>query len=347
MTPRGLVLGNYHRRNAGDDRLMQIITCILDGHDLTFGQHRWLLPSNAVSEFDYVILGGGSIASPANPYFADGGRWIRSVGRPVLCCGVSASGDESVVNSVVACCQSGGLCWTRDVRSRNNVRGQGTPADESNNFAAPDLAWLIPLPNFPQNKNADTTLINLRPFRGRREVDPAAWADALRRLPQPEPWPLCFTGDADRLALAQVFPAHEALKEDEFHLAPLARARLVVTMRFHAAIFAVQAGVPLVGIQNTRKLDDLFDALGLTEYLVPNDRPDLLAEAAERARVNQSPTELRARAAALQQATSVAAGRVRALVDQVCELHSAQRHKHRRRYSFRVASWLRRRGRIQ
>ena len=309
----GLVLGYYHRRNAGDDRLMQCLTRVLDGHVLTFGPHTRTPVPGCVRQFDYVVLGGGSVANAPAGAFADGAAWVAASGKPVFCFGIGVSGGTEIEQAMGAIAASGGLVWVRDLLSAANS-GLG-----EHQIVAADPAWLYPLPgSSPRSVERNATLVNLRPYRGRYEVDPGVWTAALRSLPGVRPWPLCFGRDADRDALKVAFPNDPAADAEEFDPSALGDAAALVSMRFHALVFAIQAGVPVVAIRNTKKVLELMSSVGLREFVVDNRRPDRLSGCVERAVVEQTPERLAGIAESMRLDAAAAADRFTSTVDAVC-----------------------------
>ena len=336
-TPRGLVLGYYHRRNAGDDRLMQCLTRLLDGHELTFGPHTRVPDPLCVRRYDYVVLGGGSVANAPAGAFADGAAWVAASCRPVFCFGIGVSGGPEIERAMNAIAASGGLVWVRDPLSAANS-GLG-----ERQLIAADPAWLYPFPSSLTNsKELGHTLVNLRPYRGRYEVEPEAWADALRSLPGAQPWPLCFGRDADSDVLETVFPGHPALKTGEFDPAALRGASALVAMRFHAIIFALQTGVPVVAIRNTKKVLQLMASIGLENFVVNNEHPDQLNRLVERAVAEQSRVRLAEITESRRKEAAAAAEHFRAIVDQACEGTAVAANRLRTRVGRRVRHLLER-----
>lgn len=65
---------------------------------------------------------------------------------------------------------------------------------------------------------------------------------------------------------------------DEFDPTVPSRSQLIIAMRYHAIIFAIQAGTPFIAIENTRKVQYLLDQVGLSHAAVPLDRPNQLLQ---------------------------------------------------------------------
>ena len=49
------------------------------------------------------------------------------------------------------------------------------------------------------------------------------------------------------------------------------RSQLIIAMRYHAIIFAIQAGTPFIAVDNSRKVRDLLEQVELSQMSVPLD----------------------------------------------------------------------------
>ncbi|HEX9998180.1 MAG TPA: polysaccharide pyruvyl transferase family protein [Abditibacterium sp.] len=277
MTPfRGLILGWYHQRNAGDDRLAHCIERWLHDHQLTFWSHTQTPSAELLSRCDYVILGGGSLANAHHGAFFGMRKWITAAKIPVFGAGLTVSSIPALREEFKAIPESGGLIWVRDQESADFLK---LPSQQC--ITAPDLSWLFPLTgdHFGLESTARSGVaVNFRPWP-KRNWNPRNWSTPIADLKGAVPYPLCFGRDDDRPVLREVFgaraPEFRSLQDDaEFDPTRAARAELVVAMRFHAILFAIQSGTPFLALGNSRKLQWMLDGLDLGEYVVPIEDPE-------------------------------------------------------------------------
>ena len=281
--PRGLVLGWYNQLNAGDDRLATCISYWLKDHQLLFMPHTSVPDIAILNDVDYVLLGGGSIANSVSGVFCGMHEWIRKARIPVFCVGIGVSHFPEFHCEFTAIKESGGHIWVRDQPSAENC---GQPADAVD--VAPDLSWLLPL-RFA-NLRRQGIAVNLRPGGGPRNLHIAQWRSVLTAMPGAWSWPLCFGKDDDVGMLHDLFGDCKAISE--FDPTGAGRAEILVAMRFHAVIFAIQTGTPFVAITHTRKLELLLEQLGFGYATVPHDRPDQFCEAFQLVKNRMSTEEL-------------------------------------------------------
>lgn len=270
MALRGVVFGWYHQRNAGDDRFVHCLERWLHDHELIFLPHTQPPPFDVLSRADYAILGCGSIANQVHGVFSGMKRWIAKAKIPVFGVGLTVSQYPALRDELRSIIDTGGSIWLRDQQSADWL------AYDRNVFVGPDITWLYPR-SLSCHPAPGTVAINFRPWT-KRVWDPVAWGRELARVcPRLVPWPLCFGRDDDRVTLGQVTGSE--VSTEEFDLGTIAQAELVVAMRFHALIFAIQAGVPVVAVGNTVKVSNLLDQLGMAECAVPIEQPEQIGEA--------------------------------------------------------------------
>jgi polysaccharide pyruvyl transferase WcaK-like protein len=188
-TFRGLILGWYHQRNAGDDRLAHCIERWLHDHQLAFWSHTKIPPPELLLRCDYVILGGGSLANAHNGAFFGMKKWIEAAKIPVFGVGLSVSNIPALREEFKAIPASGGLIWVRDQKSADFL---GLPPQQCT--VAPDLSWLFPLTgeHFDLESTARSGVaVNFRPWP-KRNWDPRNWIAPIAALKGAVPYPLCF-----------------------------------------------------------------------------------------------------------------------------------------------------------
>lgn len=267
---RGVVFGWYHRRNAGDDRLAQCIERWLDGHQLTFLPHTDPPPLETLLHADFAIIGGGSVAGTSHGVFHRAHKWISAAQLPVACVGISVNERRDIRDEIHGLLRCGARVWVRD---RPGVEWLG---NRDNVFYAPDLSWMYPRESVAGAPRAGIA-INLRPWPG-RTLDAAAWRASLDQLPSSlTPWPLSFGRDDDRSVLKEVMPAHP--NPAEFDSNVPAQCKLVIAMRYHAVLFAIQAGTPVLAVDNSIKVRRFLDEVGFSQCTVPMENPGDLRRA--------------------------------------------------------------------
>lgn len=275
MSYRGVVFGWYHQRNAGDDRFVHCIERWLHDHELTFLPHTQPPPLDVLRRADYVLLGCGSIANQVHGVFSGMRRWIAAAGIPVFGVGLTVSQYPALRDELSSIIDTGGSIWLRDQQSADWL------GFDRNVMVGPDITWLYPR-RFDRQPSPGTVAVNFRPWV-KRVWDPVVWGRELARVcPKLVPWPLCFGRDDDRVTLGQVLGA--AVANDEFDPTTPAKAELVVAMRFHALIFAIQTGTPVVAVGNSVKVSYLLDQLGMSECTVPIEQPERIGEVVSRIR---------------------------------------------------------------
>lgn len=271
---RGLILGWYHQRNAGDDWIGRCIELWLNDHELIFMSHDSTPPADVLEQVDYVLIGGGSIANRAHGAFRNMAAWIGACRLPVFTVGLGVGEQGEMAGELPAIERSGGALWVRDQRS-----AQLTGCSPSNVFVGPDLSWLFPLCLGPRHES-DAVAVNMRPCDW-RDWSPEDWADALQQYrAESAPWPLCFGPDDDRSFLTKMLG--KAVDIDYFDPTLPRRSRCVIAMRFHAILFAIQSGTPFIAIDHATKVRRFLDDNGLNDYSLSLAEPSRLQSVMDR-----------------------------------------------------------------
>jgi len=290
---RSLVIGWYRRGNCGDDAFVEAFQSLLPGSELTFATPNMteLRGANGVvvpAHFDRVILGGGDVIKD---YYL---RQVpKDVALDIVGCGV---GYESEMKQLadrrvgrvllrnqadvtlaskagVAARYVPDICfgippekWQERGAASNIYRGgrkkrlgvilsahpqSGTGQPKQGESAYFDyLQWELA-----------STLDHLVPYYSVHwisfSVDPDAWDEGVGYLVRRK---MQNRGD-------QFFAAYEADRPLD-QLALLSKMDLVLTMKFHGAIFSAIAGVPFISMGLTRKLTQFCEQEDLTDFLV-------------------------------------------------------------------------------
>lgn len=260
--------------------------------------HLW----HALPEADAVVFGGGGLlqdlTSAFNLPYHLARTWLaRARSVPVAGVGLGVDGlrrpiSRSLVRSSL---RRFAAVSVRDAVSAAELAAIGVPAA----VVAADLALSLPLPDAAP---VDEITVALRPFVPRDAVLPVA----VRRSPVVPEWFLAATAGAlddlaRRTGLGVRFVALDANRDDTIHrlvadrmqtaatciapgldnvVAEIAAARLVVAMRYHAAIAATLAGRPVLCLGYAPKVDALAAELGDGGALVSLDEPSICSLAA-------------------------------------------------------------------
>jgi len=287
-----LVLGWYHHRNVGDDRMQAVLTEWLDGHTLGFLPAGRPLPASYARQWDAVLIGGGGLLNRRGGVFRDLARWIRRARVPVALIGVSAEATppdlaEDLRHAASRWC----FAWFRDQGSLDALGLQ----DHVNTFVGPDLTWLhaFALDARPRDERRGVAVC----VASHAGLDDDRWGPALAALPEPRPWPLLQEGGTDRRALERLLPGVPVPEEPGIEVA--AGARLVVSARYHGLVFGLQVGRPVVGVGGSPKVRRLLEEAGLGDWWVPADRPELLATVVAEQLADLGAADARARAVAV------------------------------------------------
>jgi hypothetical protein len=249
------IFGWYHHRNAGDDRIQQCLTRWLDGHTLAFLPAGRQPPVHLLRTCDAAILGGGGLIQRQGGMFRGMARWVRRAGIPVALAGVSVEAitpglRRELREFLDVCC----FAWFRD---RGSLEAVG---DHPKAFVAPDATWLYPFA--PAAEEGRGLAVSVAPGTLQpREV----WRDALAVFKEPlHPWPLYFENGGDGRALRELMP--DADLPGEFDLDPARRAAAVLVGRFHALLFALQLGRPVLAASEAPKVRRFLDDNGLQSW---------------------------------------------------------------------------------
>lgn len=326
MAYRGIVFGWYHQRNAGDDRIAHCIENWLDGHELTFLPHTSSPPIEVLQRSDYVILGGGSIANQVNGVFRDMRKWMSAVKLPVFGVSITVSQYEEFRKELSAIPENSGTIWVRDEKSLEWLNF------EKGLVFGPDISWLFPR-RFDGLSRTDRVGVNFRPW-SKIQWQPALWKQQLAQsigADRLHPWPLCYGKDPDLSVLQDIVNVSSA--PTEFDPTIPSRSQLIVAMRYHAIIFAIQAGTPFVAVDNTRKVRDLLEQVGLPQLAVPLSDPRSLEEKLAYVENHLSEAALLQTTDSMSEKTWKVANQMRDAIESAADAHRANRYTLSRKLS--------------
>ena len=264
--------------------------------------------ARALRRADAVVFGGGGLVQDSTsafnaPYHLSRVWAARAAGAPVGAIGV---GVGPLVTRLGRAVTRASLAPVQTVTTRDDASGQllrrlGVGPVE----VAADLALSLPLPDVEPE---DCLVVALRPWIGRRRSLPVSTGGRRQETPD---WFVdgvaaaldaaagasglavhfvAFQADRDgplhdRVAERMRTPASTACPHVDSVVAEVARARLVVAVRYHALVAAMLAGRPAVGLGYSPKVTSLAADAGEGAIALPWSREALerLPAAVERA----------------------------------------------------------------
>lgn len=258
------IVGFFNVENAGDERLRQTWIRILPDVHLTFFNMTQVSRA-ALEPYDWVILGGGSIIHEHNPIITES-KALLSAHHKVGAAGVAVSGNyaDSLTPSVQALVSRSDFFYVRDQLSAELIGG--------NVEVAPDLSWAHPIPAYDLDAKQDITMI-LAPCDWKPIYDPSKWIAQFDRYSVTHA-PMFFGRDDALLEQLGIQPPYE------FSRISIWSSKVIVSMRLHGIMFALQAGKPVIAIDYDDKVGKFMSENGLSDYCFGVDEPQQAAEKA-------------------------------------------------------------------
>ncbi len=228
----------------------------------------------ALNEADVVLVGGGGLFTRVPPKpFESFAEWKGRLRAPLAFVGVGVEtvgpGHAGTIREIV---ESSVAFVVRDQGSLDLVRPLSPRAAKG-----PDLTFLYPR-RIERAPDPVATGVNLRiwDYDEERRYDNAAWCEAINALPgEKETIPLSF---AERLRDADAMRGIRGRQNSRFDMDLYRNLRVLVGMRLHSLVFAVQNGIPAIGIAYAPKVRRFLAEVGLEEYCLGVDEPGRLGE---------------------------------------------------------------------
>jgi len=256
------VLGYYGYGNAGDEIIFDTLRHFLEPHRLFPIQIPFRYSEESIerlNNFDFLILGGGGLfqKAPLSP-FDSFDRWMSRLKVPIGVLGLGVERlDPQFEAATHQLCERATFFVVRDEESQRLV---GHPKVQ----VAPDLTFYRPRRAEIGQRAVDGILcgVNLRPIH----AGVSDWMDAVQALPCRKRAVLLSTHPAmgERETLLVIDPECP----DHFSVDAYADLDLMVVTAFHAAVFAIQNGVPVIAINYNPKVRRLMEAVGLVDYVL-------------------------------------------------------------------------------
>ena len=275
---QALALQNHLRECWGLDESQIFATSIIALADYPFpGKQKLpakaILNTELVNEFDCLVIGGGGLlAHPHDPLFDE--QWVKKLRLPVGLLAVGA--NTALIDKHRALIEKAWFVSGRDTESLSALRSVRPDAFQLRDpiLCAPGFGglipdakqaeqqsaasserpvlWILKHPNTPDEISLLRSIGELIGKEGANRHTVVAVEPLLDRvLEEYFPFPIRFT-----TALADLIPLFE-------------RAPIVVSMRYHGAIFAAMAGKPCVGYAQ-KKIKDLYAETGLAGCYSPD-----------------------------------------------------------------------------
>lgn len=255
------VLGWYHHRNAGDDRIQYCLTRWLDGHTLAFLPAGRKPPNSFLRTYDAIIIGGGGLLFKEGGIFKSMAEWVRNIKIPVCLVSVSIEGMtvdlKSELKDFLDVCS---FSWFRDQGSLNEL------GNHPKAFVAPDISWLYP---FPICKNSDP-YISLS-LKYHKNFPLKTWENWVSKNTYNfKSSPFYFENGGDNRLLKNILDKNSP---EEFDIRTFQNSEAVISGRYHGILFALQSGKPVIGVGRLNKIERFMKEVGLREWLVDEDEP--------------------------------------------------------------------------
>jgi ABC-type polysaccharide/polyol phosphate transport system ATPase subunit/polysaccharide pyruvyl transferase WcaK-like protein len=215
-----------------------------------------------LNSFDALLVGGGGLFTTGPPKpFDTFPEWSDRLKVPFGFIGVGVQEIPPRYAETVRALAEGSFGFmVRDRESYDLVRPLSSRAERGH-----DLAFLYPRV-IARGPDSSAVGVNLRvwDFGERWTYDNKGWCDAINALPgEKETVPLSFTpGLPDADAMRDIRGRHN----ERFAMELYRNLGILVGMRLHSLVFAVQNGIPVVGIAYVPKVRRFLEEVGLGEF---------------------------------------------------------------------------------
>lgn len=216
-----------------------------------------------LNRLDFLIIGGGGLFTEnLPPPFNTFREWGRKIKVPMGFLGVGIQemrpDNEETFRQIA---ERSNFFIVRDSGSYDIAR-RFSP----NVIKASDLSFLYPRRVVKESSGSSSIGVNLRiwDFDKRRTYDNDAWTRSINSLlGEKETIPLSFLeGLEDALAMKNI----EGNQNTVFDINIYKKIGVMIGMRLHSMIFAVQNLIPVIGIAYTPKVKRFFGDMGMEEY---------------------------------------------------------------------------------
>ncbi|MBA7546202.1 hypothetical protein ES705_38585 [subsurface metagenome] len=273
------VAGWWGGRNIGDEYIKYCINEVFEKDfkvkfiEVPFDINFWNLWK--INHLDFLIIGGGGLFTKTPPHpFDIFNKWEERIKIPFGFLGIGVQEINSKYKLIIRdLIERSNFFIVRDTESFNLIN---SVLASPKIIKAPDLTFLYP---YQTQRNAvkDKIGVNLRVwnFDKERTYDNYKWSQAINSLGgHKKTIPLSFKENLDdRVALESI----QGVKNNNFNISLYKDINIMVGMRLHSLIFAIQNFIPVIGIAYTPKIERLFYELGLSEFCLKTNEYDRLA----------------------------------------------------------------------
>jgi polysaccharide pyruvyl transferase WcaK-like protein len=308
------VIGWWNNGNQGDFAILDSITRALAPQRVVPIDVPFVITPDEIerlNQLDFLIFGGGGLltTSPAVP-FDTFDVWGNDLHTPI---GIVGLGVDEVKpehqRAVQQLLDRAAFAFVRDTTSRQLLNHPKVQL-------MPDVTFFQPDTIAPRQVASARPICGVN-LRSLTPDDRQQWIATIKALPlQLRGVPLSTYGAFEELEILREI---DPLVSGAFNPAALQSLDLMIGTAFHAVIFAIQAGVPVIAISYAAKVERLMNELGLAEYVLKIDEwrklPALVARVI--AQHDQIAARLREITAQLSQATQQIMQEVRHTVELV------------------------------
>lgn len=262
------IAGWWGGQNIGDEYIKYSLKKVFENHfkvdfiEVPFDPTFWNLWK--INNLDFLIIGGGGLFTKRPPYpFDIFDKWAHRLKVPFGFLGVGIQEMCNEYKSIMEdLLERSAFFVVRDTGSFNLL---SSFTSSPKIIKAPDLTFLYPYQT-QSNVVKDKIGVNLRVwnFDKERTYDNYKWCLAINRLEGiKKTVPLSFMKNLDdRNALKGI----QGIKESDFNIKLYDDINIMIGMRLHSLIFAVQNSIPVIGIAYTPKVERFFSELNLNEF---------------------------------------------------------------------------------
>jgi polysaccharide pyruvyl transferase WcaK-like protein len=272
------IVGWWGGKNAGDEYIKHCLTKVFEKDfkikfiETPFNPNFWNLLN--INRLDFLIIGGGGLFTKTPPHpFDTFNDWSKRLKIPFgfLGVGVQEVSDKykSIIEEIIG---RSAFFVVRDTGSYDLIN---SCLSSSNIIKAPDLTFIYPYQT-QRNEKKDKIGVNLRVwnFDRKRTYDNYNWCQAINKLEGiKKTIPLSFK---ENLEDNEALECIHGIKNYDFNISIYKDIKIMIGMRLHSLIFAVQNSIPVIGIAYTPKIERFFSELNLKEFCLKLYEYDLL-----------------------------------------------------------------------
>jgi polysaccharide pyruvyl transferase WcaK-like protein len=274
------IAGWWGGQNIGDQSIKYSLQKVLGNHfklhfiEVPFDPTFWRLWK--INNLDFLIIGGGGLFTRTPPHpFEIFDKWRNRLKIPFGFLGVGVQEISHEYKPIVEMLIKGSAFFV--VRDTGSFNLLNSLISSSKIMKAPDLTFLHPHQT-QSNAVKDKIGVNLRVwnFDNDQTYNNYEWCQAINRLEGiKKTVPLSFMKNLDdREALAGI----QGIKESDFNITLYEDINIMIGMRLHSLIFAIQNSIPSIGIAYTPKVRRLFSELNLDEFCLDVSEYSRLSE---------------------------------------------------------------------